>query len=388
MKIPHTVFFLLITFPSFAQDFIEGHVLDTKGKPLESASVSIKGTGIGTITDEKGFFYLAIESEHNSDSVSFSMIGYSVSSVPIRSILGERKFKIKLEEIEYILGEVVISKEDGGKIIKDAFKNLSKNYNLSSFNMLCYYTSKHLIDGKVVDFSDAAFDIPDSGFDKEKTQPVIKTLKIRESEYKGDKGFKNWKDDVGSSFIYLLLEDNYVKTRNSMLDKSSKYQIDSLYKTEDGEIYSISTYQKPYYLTKDPKDAKFTAQLTVTSKEKRIIRIYEEEEVETADKLSTIQWRKNSGKDIVSAITYTKMIIEYKEWNGKLYVSQAYNEAIVKDFKVSTGEVLFTNTYIATMAVNEVYVGSKPNESKREKYISSFWDGYILKRGINLEFFN
>lgn len=388
MKIPHTFFLLLLCFSSFAQDSIEGHVLDVKGKPLESASVSIKGTGVGTVTDDKGFFYLSIDPDRTEDSISFSMIGYSVSIIPIKSILEERKFKIKLEEVEYILGEIVVSNEDGGGIIKDAFKNLSKNYNLNSFNMLCYYTSKHLIDGNRVDFIDAVFDIPDPGFDKQKANPQVKVLKTRENEYKANKGFKNWMDDAGNAFVFLLLESNYVKTRNSMLDKSSKYQVDSLYKTEDGEIYSVSTYQKPYYLTKNAKDAKFTAQLIVTSKDKRIIRIYEEEEVETADKLSTIQWRKNSGNDVVSALTYTKMIVEYKEWNGKLYMSQAYNESVVKDFKASTGEVLFTNTYISTLIVNEIYLGSKPSESKRAKYVSSYWDGYILKRGINSEFFD
>lgn len=387
MKIPHILLLAFISFNSFGQEAIEGHVLDEKGKPLESASVSIKNSGIGTVTDEKGFFYLALGSEYLHDTISFSMLGYAPALMPVEKVLEERKFKVKLTEMEYMLGEIVVSKEDGGKLVKDALKNLPKNYNLKSFNMLSYYTSKHLIDGKVVDFIDAIVDIPDPGFDMKKAQPLVKSLKVRETEYKGNKGFKNWMDDAGYGFIFLLLENNYVKTKNSLLDKSGKYQIDSLYKSGDEEIYSISTYQKPYYLTTNPKNATFTAQLIITSKEKKIIKIYEDEEVETSDKLSTIQWKKNSSKDVVSAITRQKIIVEYKEWNGKLYMSQSYNECVVKDFKASTGEVLFTNTYISTLTVNEIYLGAKPDEAKRSKYVSNFWDGYILKRGINLEFF-
>ena len=241
MKILHVFFLLFVSFASFGQKFIEGHVLDEKGKPLQSASVAIRGSGIGTISNEKGFFFLSVGTEHIADSVTFSMIGYTPASFPISDIMEDKKFKVKLTEVEYMLGEIVISKEDGGKIVNDVFKNLSKNYNLNNFNMLCYYTNKHVINGRVVDFIDAIVDIPDAGFDMKKAQPVIKSLKVRETEYKADKGFKNWMDDAGYGFIYLLLENNYVKTRNSMLDKSSKYQIDSLYKSGDEEIYSIST---------------------------------------------------------------------------------------------------------------------------------------------------
>ncbi|MGE8302781.1 MAG: carboxypeptidase-like regulatory domain-containing protein, partial [Sphingobacterium paramultivorum] len=53
---------------------IRGVVSDVKGMPLESVTVSVKGTNIGTKTDAQGQFALEIEDQHKV--LQFSLVGF------------------------------------------------------------------------------------------------------------------------------------------------------------------------------------------------------------------------------------------------------------------------------------------------------------------------
>jgi hypothetical protein len=44
---------------TYGQCVIRGRVVDTKRRPVAGANVLVKGTPLGTITDEKGYFQLS-----------------------------------------------------------------------------------------------------------------------------------------------------------------------------------------------------------------------------------------------------------------------------------------------------------------------------------------
>ncbi|OYX84448.1 MAG: hypothetical protein B7Y83_08130, partial [Flavobacteriales bacterium 32-34-25] len=63
-----------------ATNKISGLVVDQKGEPLIGASVLIKGTNIGTITDVNGAF--ALPSSSSSSVLMVSFIGFTSKEIP------------------------------------------------------------------------------------------------------------------------------------------------------------------------------------------------------------------------------------------------------------------------------------------------------------------
>lgn len=87
---------------------VSGSVHDNAG-PLPGASVSIKGTTIGTATDFDGKFVLTGLKE-GQDSLVISFLGFDDKIVPIKLVLGQTTDlgKINLEESAAVMAEVVV----------------------------------------------------------------------------------------------------------------------------------------------------------------------------------------------------------------------------------------------------------------------------------------
>ncbi len=84
------------------QKEISGKITDSSGDPIPGATVMVKGTTIGTITDADGKFFLRIPA--NAQTLQISFIGMKNQEIPI----GERTtFNIQLEEETVALEEVV-----------------------------------------------------------------------------------------------------------------------------------------------------------------------------------------------------------------------------------------------------------------------------------------
>jgi hypothetical protein len=82
---------------------IKGKVTDVSGEALVGASVTIKGTTIGTICDVDGNFSLAIPS--GGGNIQISYIGYKQKTVPISN----NYMHIVMEEDQMALAEVVVT---------------------------------------------------------------------------------------------------------------------------------------------------------------------------------------------------------------------------------------------------------------------------------------
>lgn len=94
MKKLFTLFFLLVTATlGYAQTVrVYGKVTDAKdGKPMDGATVQVKGTAIGTTTDETGFYEIQVDK--GAYTLEFKYLGYSLRSVPL-AIADDRDRKI------------------------------------------------------------------------------------------------------------------------------------------------------------------------------------------------------------------------------------------------------------------------------------------------------
>jgi hypothetical protein len=101
---------LLVCFNSFSQvsekTVIKGSVLDAlTGIPIPYASVFLKGTTVGTLTDINGKY--VIESNLPADTISFSFIGYKAESRGIKKGI-EQTVDVRMILTSITLDEVIV----------------------------------------------------------------------------------------------------------------------------------------------------------------------------------------------------------------------------------------------------------------------------------------
>ena len=69
-----------------------GKITDAKfNEPLPFVNIGIPGAGIGTVSDEQGYYLLEIPSDKVNDSIYFSMVGFALQSFKINQIDGAKE---------------------------------------------------------------------------------------------------------------------------------------------------------------------------------------------------------------------------------------------------------------------------------------------------------
>ena len=88
---------------SMAQKKVTGTIVDGAGDPIIGASVMVKGTSNGSVTDFDGNF--TINNVPENGTLVFSYVGYRTQSI---SAAGKTNFQVALEEDKQLLDEVVV----------------------------------------------------------------------------------------------------------------------------------------------------------------------------------------------------------------------------------------------------------------------------------------
>lgn len=98
--------FIILPGLLFAQTALEGTVRDSKtGETIIGATVTIKGTALGTITDFDGNYRLVSDQLTPTAVIAFSYIGYN----PVEQVLGNRtRLDVNLEPADILLDETVV----------------------------------------------------------------------------------------------------------------------------------------------------------------------------------------------------------------------------------------------------------------------------------------
>lgn len=89
----------------FAQRTITGKVVDEKGNPISSASVQVRGTSTGTVTNPDGDYTLVIPA--NARQLEFSYVGFAPQIVDISS--GTSNYSVSLKVAGSTMEEVVVT---------------------------------------------------------------------------------------------------------------------------------------------------------------------------------------------------------------------------------------------------------------------------------------
>ena len=94
---------VLCTSSAMAQKKVTGTIVDAAGEPIIGASVMVKGTSNGSVTDFDGNF--TINNVPEDATLVFSYVGYRTQNLSAR---GKSNFQISLEEDKQLLDEVVV----------------------------------------------------------------------------------------------------------------------------------------------------------------------------------------------------------------------------------------------------------------------------------------
>ena len=88
---------------AFAQSKVSGTVVDASGEPIIGASVMVKGTSTGTVTDFNGNFTLPNVPQKASLVISY--VGYTTQTLAVG---GKSSLNVTLQEDRQQLSEVVV----------------------------------------------------------------------------------------------------------------------------------------------------------------------------------------------------------------------------------------------------------------------------------------
>jgi TonB-dependent starch-binding outer membrane protein SusC len=94
----------LMSVAAFAQKSVSGKVSDAKGEGVPGASITVKGTTTGTISDAGGGFKINVP--NSGGSLVFSSIGYKTQEVKLS---GQSSINVTLEDDAASLDEVVVT---------------------------------------------------------------------------------------------------------------------------------------------------------------------------------------------------------------------------------------------------------------------------------------
>lgn len=137
---------VLLTGPYYAlaqnqAKVISGFLIDEETEqPLSYGIISIKGTNLGTTTNEDGYYTFIIPEEHLNDTLTFNYIGYKGVEIPINQA-GENT-NISLLPYSISLKEVVIYPISPEERLKAAIKKLEANYTTEPIQAYSYLSQK------------------------------------------------------------------------------------------------------------------------------------------------------------------------------------------------------------------------------------------------------
>ena len=228
MKLNKVLFLLFITavIPVFAQ--IKGVIVDSKNQPIPYVSIAVANENIGTTSEEDGSFILRISD--TSKTILFSALGYEKYSAKASNIQ-----KVILQETEYALDEVIISKRldtktkeigetnsaisqafDNGPKIDTKFFPFSDSYKKTKYLKKVSIITDNKVDGATIKLH--FYSVGENGQPSEELlrKDVLLTLKIGVNKTWIDVSKYNLKFPQTGLFIgyeKLLIERNKLETQ-------------------------------------------------------------------------------------------------------------------------------------------------------------------------------
>ena len=352
---------------------ITGTVLDNETEePLGYASIGIINQGLGTISNDLGQFILRAPKLFGKDTLIISYLGYSRYKNVISKIENNRNLKIALTPLPTLLNEISIQADrlNADQIMEKAIAAIKDNYPTDAFIIEGFFRDIQKQDQNYVELTEAAIKVFDKNFHRKLNNGVTEEVIILEARKS-----INYADPIiqrvrRQNVIMDLLDNNPVHYPRGILNgKYYKYDIDSIFQSQDDMIYIISTIPGNY-------------RIYVAESNYAIIKTVEE--VKEGNTFKRPKFSLNDSL-IVSRMAYFQAISEFQKYNEKMYLKYSSEtdafevldkrsrkrKFLIESYK----ELVVTNIIDKNVAPFDKRETYKFNEDIVSKaYNSAFWD--------------
>lgn len=209
----------LCSLVSFSQIELKNKILDFSTlMPIESASIYIKNTTIGTVSNEDGKFVLQVANELQSDTLVISSIGYKSFKIPVNEF--DNTEEVYLEEDIAALDEIILIAENrpktGNDIVLRALERLSENLPDSAYIQKGFLRHKERNSKEFKWLIESAITVYDSGYQSSTEDHLrINVDQVRKSYDLRDV------DSIFSYYSYLKRYENNRKLKAENLKRDT-----------------------------------------------------------------------------------------------------------------------------------------------------------------------
>jgi len=362
----------LLFFGAYGQKLtLSARVLDNETQePLTYASIGIKGKPIGTISNLNGEFDFHFPSEYRNELLIISMIGYENFEAPIWSLLENDSRVILMSKSTTVLPEIVVTDSlTGGEILQIALSRVEQNFPMQPFMLDGFYRDVKKVGGTYISLLEAAVKIFDENYaeprNKSKLRERVKLVEVRKSLGYDNKfttyfGQRNLLEDLllHNNIRYRQIDADEEFLNNIVREKDSFYN--------DQEIYVVSN-------TKD-----FFLQVYINKADYSILHLEFEISGDSQEK------RKN----LVSKFVSFKKSIDFKRYDGKMYLNYITVTSKERWYEASTDQFKFETELVQHLLINHVLPNPLSRIGTTEKmrnyglqyqdypYNKKFWDDY------------
>lgn len=125
----YLLFFILYSFNFvYSQNIIiKGMVTDSLKKPIQYVNIGVYNKYVGTVTNNKGRFYLNIDNSMINDTLKISSLGYESKEILIKNIKSNSNINVVLNNYTEKLDEIILTSKNTKLYVKGKKKSKSKN---------------------------------------------------------------------------------------------------------------------------------------------------------------------------------------------------------------------------------------------------------------------
>lgn len=161
---------------------ITGIIIDDEThETLSFATIGLKNTGRGTVSNNNGEFGLNISSDLYSDTLSVSFLGYIKREIPVKQAFGNN-FTISMKREFISIPEIIIRNQIPQEIINKTRQAIAHNYGNTPASMTGFYREGVLKKSELQTYSEAILQIYKSAYSGTLLGDQIKVYKSRKIE--------------------------------------------------------------------------------------------------------------------------------------------------------------------------------------------------------------
>jgi hypothetical protein len=223
--------------------YITGKIVDSEtSEPLPFATLALKNTGKGTVTNNNGNYGLKITPDLIDDTLSVSYLGYLRREITVKEALGNNvTIKMKREFIS--IPEIIIRNQNPLEIVARALKAIPKNYGTTPALMTGFYREGVLKKSELQTYSEAILQIYKSAYAGTLLGDQIKVYKSRKIENSDRRDTLTVRLKAGLS---TCLELDGAKNTFDFLDNPADYtyHLTDIVTYDDETAYAIEFEQR------------------------------------------------------------------------------------------------------------------------------------------------